>query len=138
MNRVLHKLIDILCIEVIKIVPIIITMWLLIVTILILLHVKNADLEYSILGHSLIYNIGWLCISIKNKFCIWHRVLLYNLILINLLEWFNNRFHIFTNKDIVSTMIILLCTTIIISVILRFKYGSIKKTTCKSDRNVRH
>jgi len=129
MNKLVYKIIDILSIEIIKVVPIIITMWLLVVTTLLLNHVKHADLEYSILGHSLIYNVSWLCLSIKYRFCIWHRVLIYNLILINILEWINNRFQVFTNKEVIYTMTVLLCVTIFISLILKFKYGCIKRVT---------
>jgi len=136
MNRIICKLIDIISIEIIKVVPIIITIWLLIVTTLLLNHVKGADLEYSIVGHSLIYNLAWLCLSIKYKFCVWHRVLIYNLMLINILEWINNRFNVFSNKQVIYTMIVLLCFTILTSIILRFKYGCIKRITTNRTKKI--
>lgn len=136
MNKLTTKIVDILTIEIIKVVPIIITVWLLIVTTLLLNHVKGADLEYSILGHSLLYNTAWLCMSINKRFCIWHRVLIYNLMIINTLEWINNRFQVFTNKNAIYIIITLLCFTILTSIILRFKYGCIKRTTVNRTKKI--
>lgn len=43
---------------------------------------------YPIIGHSVLYDVILLILSRLFKFCLWHRILIYNMILNIVLEWF--------------------------------------------------
>lgn len=126
-----RRIINTLFVEAIKFTPIVISLWLVIVGVLFLCHVKNSDLEYSLLGHSMILNLTILLGSLFFRFCLWHRILIFNLLLVNLLEWTNNRWWHFSGTSSVRLVLLLLTTGILISTILYFKHGCFKTTTFK-------
>lgn len=106
----------------IKAIPIIINIYLGIVFI----YSWN-DLELTgspyILGHSLILDILLLCSSYYHKFCSWHRVLIWNLIISSVIQYIDTKITI--TDDVVLYNAILMsvwCVLSVTSTILYFKY----------------
>jgi len=125
------RIAGVIFIKFVKLIPIVTTAWLAIAALLLMIGIKNADLEYSIFGHSLIINMMLLSGSLYLKFCNWHRMLIYNLILINMLEWINNRWYEFPDHLLLRSVMFVMCFSILTSTILYFKYGAAKNTTTK-------
>jgi len=128
-----RKVLSSLFMNSIKVSPIIINLWLMIIGTLFLFHVKGADLEYSLLGHSAILNCVVLLGSFFFKFCYWHQTLIYSLLSVNLLEWINNRWYHFPAIDSVRAVLLLICIFVTISAILYYKYGCFTRSPKQSN-----
>lgn len=79
---------------------------------------------YPIVGHSLAWDLFILAFSKMFRFCIWHRLLIYNMIFNIIVEWIMVNINIPVDYDVVIyTITSITLITIIASVILRFKTG---------------
>lgn len=105
-------------IAIVKICPIVITLNIIIGLVCSLLHVNISNYTYPIFGHSLYFDILLLYISFKLNLCSWHRVLIYNMILIISLEWmYVNTLNV-GSLIYVQSLLLASCLSILISAYL--------------------
>lgn len=120
-------------ISLIKMYPMVITGVILATTIGTLIFPGISGLLYPIFGHSIYINLMMFYISIKMHFCLWYRVLIMNLIFVNVVEWLDVNFQLF--PDAVRYITMLLAVTIIcvvISIILYRANGCFKSSSTRS------
>ena len=101
----------------------IVVMW---AFILILFGVSVNNFTSPIFGCSLFTSICWWYFSKAFKFCFWHRLFIINLAVISLIVLFDKNVHQIGFIFYVRGLILLCCTTILVSSILYFRYGCFK------------
>lgn len=88
---------------------------------------------YTFIGQSFIYNAMLLYFSFKFKFCVWHRLLIYNMTFCLLLETITNlgfKLNNYAYIVVISTIL-----TIFVSIIIFLKHGTFNKE--KSNTNTK-
>ena len=91
----------------VKIYPIVVTMFITVGLICCMLGVSIYNLTYPIFGHSLFIDIIMLFFSLKFRFCRWHQALPINLIFIISIEWFSvNKGFMPNVKDYITLRIV--------------------------------
>lgn len=95
--------------------PMVITGAILVTTIGSLMFPDISGLLYPIFGHSIFINLMMFYTSIKMHFCLWYRVLIMNLIFVNVVEWLDVNFQLF--PDLIQYITMLASITLICSVI---------------------
>lgn len=70
---------------------------------------------YPIIGHSIIYDLMLLIFSYKLKFCLWHRILIWDMILNIVFEWICVNIHI---SEVVHFFMVISLLSVVCSVIL--------------------
>ena len=88
---------------------------------------------YTFIGQSFIYNAMLLYFSFKFKFCVWHRLLIYNMTFCLLLETITNfgiKLNNYAYIVVISTIL-----TIFVSIIIFHKHGTFNKE--KSNTNTK-
>lgn len=121
-------------ISLIKMYPMVITGIILATTIGTLIFPDISCLLYPAFGHSIYVNLLMLRISMKMHFCLWYRVLIMNLIFVNVVEWLDVNFQLFPDAIRYITMIMvitLIC--VVISIILYRANGCFKGTPTGSN-----
>jgi len=113
--------------RIVKIWPIAINLSILIVLICYMFNISINNYVYPIFGHSLFVDICFLIMSKALRFCFWHRLLIWNLIVIIVMEWWSVNFFIINEIYYVRTLLALVCCTILVSTFLRIKYGVFKR-----------
>ena len=95
-----------------------------------LLEINITDFTYPIFGHSLYFNLLLLFLSIKMRFCLWHQILIGNMIFAITLEWIDVNFSIF--EEIITFVQIILSVSTISAILSLFylnKHGIFEKTS---------
>lgn len=106
----------------IKLIPIILNIY---IAIVILYSFNDIEMGGSqcLFGHSLIFDVLLLLSSYYHKFCSWHRVLIYNLIFIIIIEYADNLVTITDDAVLYNSILSLAwCISSVIATILYFKY----------------
>ena len=88
---------------------------------------------YTLIGQSFIYNAMLIFFSFKFKFCVWHRLLIYNMTFCLLLETLTNfgfKLNNYAYIVVISTIL-----TIFVSIIIFKRHGTFNKE--KSDRGIK-
>ena len=88
---------------------------------------------YTFIGQSFIYNAILLYFSFKFKFCVWHRLFIYNMTFCLLLETITNlgfKLNNYAYIVVISTIL-----TIFVSIIIFLKHGTFNKE--KSNTNTK-
>ena len=88
---------------------------------------------YTFIGQSFIYNAILLYFSFKFKFCVWHRLLIYNMTFCLLLETITNlgfKLNNYAYIVVISTIL-----TIFVSILIFLKHGTFNKE--KSNTNTK-
>ena len=111
----------------VKFIPIIVTVALLLQCVMALFDVDISLKVATIYGHSILYNSMLLVLSKAFRFCYWHRIIILNLIVINVIEWTDRNLFSFDSLQYVWTLIILLLTSSLISALLYSRYGCFKR-----------
>ena len=111
----------------VKFLPIIMTVLLASQCFLALIDVDISNQISTIYGHSLLYNSTLLILSRAFHFCFWHRVIIINLIAINLIEWIDRNIFAFNPLEYVWMLIILLLASSLLAAILYSRYGCFKR-----------
>jgi len=101
----------------VKYIPVVINVWIL----LLLLGVMN-DKLYPLFGQSLIFNILLYLLSIKYKFCLWHKALIISMTTCLMIEFIEIQIN-YTSAILLNTKL----TTIIFGLIIFTVYGTKRK-----------
>ena len=117
----------------VKYLPAIMTLLLIVQCLLSLADVEYSNLISTIYGHSILYNLLLLSLSYAFRFCLWHRILIVNLIFINIIEWIDVNIYEFEALDYVLSILLLSLLTSLVSTILYFKYGCFSRNIKKAD-----
>lgn len=113
---------------IIKISPIIINFAILISLIFALFDRDISSFTYAIFGHSLYFDLLLLLLSVKMRFCFWHRLLIINMIIIITIEWIDINFNLISSSlCYIQSLLLLTCSSIIGAAILKYKHGHTKK-----------
>lgn len=121
----------------VKFVPILVSIALIIQCILALLDMRTTGFVSTIYGHSILYNAMLLALSKAFRFCFWHRVIILNLILINLIEWVDRNLFSFDSLQYVWMLIILLLASSLVATLLYIRYGCFKRNNKAFDSRSR-
>lgn len=113
-------------VRLLKITPIVLTLYVAIVMLLSLLNIEIVILD-RVFGHSIFMDVLLFHFSKRFKFCAWHRILIINLLLqaiIQIIDVWSD----FTIEYIIIIMVssVILLGSSILSTILYFKYGCCK------------
>ena len=112
-----------LIILLVKFFPVLITFLLILQCILSLLDVGIGCYVGAVYGNSLLYNLLLLVLSYAFRFCFWHRVLIFDLLLINCIVWADINIYQFSSVRYVWMLIALLLTSSLISTYLYKRNG---------------
>ena len=115
----------------VKFIPVFVTIALMFQCVLALFNVYTNECVSTIYGHSILYNFMLLILSKAFHFCMWHRVIILDLILINAIEWIDRNLYSFTAISYIWILILLLLTSSLIASLLYLKYGCFKHTAKK-------
>lgn len=122
-------------VKLIKFYPVVLNI---IILFMMLMYILDIDLNinkylYTFIGQSFIYNAILLYFSFKFKFCIWHRLLIYNMTFCLLLETITNfgfKLNNYAYIVVISTIL-----TIFVSIIIFLNHGTFNKE--KSNTNTK-
>lgn len=122
-------------IKLIKLYPVVLNI---IILFMMVMYILDIDLNinryiYTFIGQSFIYNAMLLYFSFKFKFCVWHRLLIYNMTFCLLLETLTNfgfKLNNYAYIVVISTIL-----TIFVSIIIFKRHGTFNKE--KSDRGIK-
>jgi len=106
--------------------PVVTTLFILVGMATILCGVNLYSFIAPIFGCSLFTSVCWWYFSKAFKFCFWHRLFILNLIVISLIVLFDKNVHQIGFIVYVRGLILLSCTTILVSSVLYFRYGCFK------------
>jgi hypothetical protein len=112
-----------LLVLIVKFFPVLITILLIFQCILSLLDVGIGRYVGAVYGNSLMYNLLLLILSYAFRFCFWHRVLIFDLLLINCIVWVDINVYQFASVKYVWMLIVLLLTSSLISAYFYKKNG---------------
>lgn len=115
-------------VRIVKFWPIVTNLIVLLALYMSILDISISKFTYPIFGHSLLIDICFLIMSYKMHFCFWHKLLIYNLIAIILIEWIDVNIFSFEYMIYIRTLLALSCYSILTSIILYFRYGWFKKS----------
>lgn len=118
----------------VKFIPIFVSAALIVQCILALYDIGITQSVSTIYGHSIFYNSMLLVLSRAFHFCFWHRVIISNLIVINLIEWVDRNLFSFDPLQYVWMLIILLLTSSLLSALLYLRYGCFRHVAKKVDQ----
>lgn len=114
---------------IVKFYPIIVNIWLCLI-----LSGFISDSLYPIFGHGLLVDVLLLVLSYLFRFCTWHRILIYSMMINVTLEFLQNNGVFFSDSFCISLTITI--TSLVLSTILYYKNGCyIKKNTHKCFEN---
>ena len=116
-------------IQLVKFIPIISTLAIIISFVLILFGISIINLISIPLATPMLMCVLLYSLSMAFKFCKWHRVLIANLLLIALISWINITFYRFPNLLIIRTVLLISTMSILVALILYYKYGCFIKST---------
>lgn len=116
-----------LAIYTVKYVPIIATILLMVQCVLALFNINVNDYAYTIFGHSILYNSVLLALSYAFRFCSWHRVIIMNLIAINVFEWIDVNIYSFNALTYVLSIVLALMTSSLVAAYLYQRHGVFTK-----------
>ena len=107
--------------------------WPIVTTLVVMVSLFSYLVGFSISGYasplfgcSLFTAFCWLFFSKAFKFCLWHRLFIYNLALVSIIVIVNNNIYKLIPIFYVRSILLLCCSTILISSILYFRYGCFK------------
>lgn len=89
-------------------------------------HINVSAYLYTYIGHSFYVDIVVLLLSLKLKFCVWHRILIANMMICLAIETLTNH-NIYIKND-VYIMIISTIITIFIALLIFRKHGTFGTT----------
>lgn len=89
-------------------------------------HINVSDYLYTYIGHSFYVDIVVLLLSLKLKFCVWHRILIANMMICLAIETLTN-YNIYIKND-VYIMIISTIITIFMALLIFRKHGTFGTT----------
>lgn len=113
-------------VRLIKITPILINIYLLILLVCTFMNIELMDTSYF-LGHSMYLDMMLWSVSKRFKFCVWHRILIGNMFLQSLIQAIDYYMNFTLEFWIVfSISAFLMILSAITSTILYFKYGCCK------------
>ena len=93
---------------------------------------------YTTLGYAIIPTIIFTIQSVAFKFCVWHRLLLINMIIVSICEFVVVNFEsLYDGKCYLITIAAITSLMSFISVFLRYKHGCFKTSFKKGARNAR-
>lgn len=118
----------------VKFIPIVVSAALIAQCILALYDIDITRSVSTIYGHSIFYNSMLLVLSRAFHFCFWHRVIISNLIVINLIEWIDKNLFSFDPLQYVWMLIILLLISSLLSALLYLRYGCFRRVAKKADK----
>lgn len=113
-------------VRLLKITPIVLTLYVAIVMVLSLLNVEVVILD-RVFSHSVFMDVFLFHFSKRFKFCAWHRILIVNLLLqaiIQMIDVWSDFTIEYTIMIMISSVVLLVSS--ILSTILYFKYGCFK------------
>ena len=115
-------------ITVIKYWPVVTTLVIMLAFVFELLEMSIFNVLSPLFGCSLFMAICFYFISKLLRFCLWHRILIINLIVISVITFVNINIYRFQNIIVIQTCLLVSCISIITSLILYLKYGCFKHT----------
>ena len=90
------------------------------------IRINVSDYLYTYIGHSFYVDIVVLLLSLKLKFCVWHRILIANMMICLAIETLTN-YNVYIKND-VYIMIISTIITIFIALLIFRKHGTFGTT----------
>lgn len=125
-------------IRIIKLYPIITTFFIMVGLTFACMGIGISNYTYPIFGHSLFVDLCVLIVSIKLRFCVWHQLLMLNLVLVIIIEWFSVNFGFIPDaKAYIRLLLFITSGFSLTSSIFYYKHGCFKTTARKSHRNAR-
>ena len=114
--------------KLIKYYPILVNIYILIIMLTYVsgIHINVSAYLYTYIGHSFYVDAVFILLSIVFKFCVWHRILIANMMLCLAIETLTN-YNIYIKND-VYIMIISTIITIFISLFIFRKHGTFSTT----------
>jgi len=117
------------CINLVRCIPILSTFCIIISLIFALFEINIVKIFYPF-SSSIITGILLYSLSKIFKFCLWHRVLIINLLLVASFTWINTLFKLTSNLMTIRMMLLITSLSSILALIIFIKNGSIRKTSC--------
>jgi hypothetical protein len=110
----------------IKYIPVILNLTLILGCLFALLYIDINHVNKLLSGSGLLVDFAWYRMSLKHKFCEWHRVLIYNMAAGAIFAFIDREFLGLIPVTYIRVLLLMSSFSIVTALILYFKYGCFK------------